>query len=352
MTVRKPASRSVSGTLGALAVVLMAFPGVAHGTITPTSSAPAIAAALDGPPLVTNASFETLPPAGAEDPNATSTTPLGGFPTQGPSYAILTTGAASYADDANAEGNKTYDHEHTGVRGVGNDVSVIKLDFTPPASASCLSFDVRILTEEFPEFVSGPFSDTFLAEVGVSDWQGEMGELVAPRNFARDPDGGFIDVNTAFGMAEVLAAGTTYDGSTPTLHVQAPLATPNPTSVYLSIMDLADGTNDTAAFVDDLDARTGTCVSKTTIVHPQTRITQGPSRRTTRRRVTVRFVAPGAPQSAEPGFECKLDRKPFRPCRSPYRKRVKLGRHKFQVRAVVGGQVDPTPAKLRFRVVE
>jgi hypothetical protein len=51
-------------------------------------------------------------------------------------------------------------------------------------------------------------------------------------------------------------------------------------------------------------------------------------------------------------FECKLDRGPYRACTSPYGKRVDVGKHRFQVRAVdPEAQVDRTPAVLRWRVV-
>ncbi len=58
--------------------------------------------------------------------------------------------------------------------------------------------------------------------------------------------------------------------------------------------------------------------------------------------------------SSEPGsrFQCKLDLKPFRACTSPYEKKVKLGKHRFQVRAIdPQGQVDRTPAAFRWRVL-
>ncbi len=58
--------------------------------------------------------------------------------------------------------------------------------------------------------------------------------------------------------------------------------------------------------------------------------------------------------SSEPGsrYECKLDRKPYRVCTSPYRKKVKLGKHRFQVRAIdPQGKIDRTPAVFRWRVL-
>jgi hypothetical protein len=48
--------------------------------------------------------------------------------------------------------------------------------------------------------------------------------------------------------------------------------------------------------------------------------------------------------------KCKLDKRSFAPCSSPKRYKVKLGRHKFSVRAVSGAATDPTPAAFSFKV--
>ena len=80
---------------------------------------------------------------------------------------------------------------------------------------------------------------------------------------------------------------------------------------------------------------------------PQTTIVAGPRRRTRERRAKLRWRA------SEPveRFECKLDRGRFASCESPHRIRVRPGRHRFRVRAVdLAGNVDPTPAKRRWRV--
>ncbi|MGC1166626.1 MAG: calcium-binding protein [Solirubrobacterales bacterium] len=51
-------------------------------------------------------------------------------------------------------------------------------------------------------------------------------------------------------------------------------------------------------------------------------------------------------------FECKLDRKKFKPCSSPAKaKRLKPGRHTFRVRAIAEGLADPTPAAWQFKVI-
>jgi hypothetical protein len=73
-----------------------------------------------------------------------------------------------------------------------------------------------------------------------------------------------------------------------------------------------------------------------------------PPRRTHDRTPTFRFAA-GEPSAS---FECKLDRRPYRRCRSPFTTRpLAAGRHRFLVRARTDNEVDPSPAAWRFRVL-
>ncbi len=81
---------------------------------------------------------------------------------------------------------------------------------------------------------------------------------------------------------------------------------------------------------------------------PGTRLRTHPSKRTAKRLAEFTFG------SNKPGsrFECKLDRKRFRGCSSPYRRRVSPGLHFFRVRAVdPHGMPDPTPASFQWRVL-
>jgi Tol biopolymer transport system component len=82
---------------------------------------------------------------------------------------------------------------------------------------------------------------------------------------------------------------------------------------------------------------------------PQTKITREPRRRIERRRARFRFRS----SEAGAGFECKFDRLAFEQCSSPATYvHLKRRRHRFRVRAIdAGGNVDPSPAKARFRVV-
>jgi len=81
---------------------------------------------------------------------------------------------------------------------------------------------------------------------------------------------------------------------------------------------------------------------------PDTRIDRGPKKKTAKHRVKFLFSAdqPGAT------FMCSLDRRPFAPCTSPAKFKVKPGRHGFRVEAVnTAGAIDGTPAVKKFRVV-
>ena len=52
-------------------------------------------------------------------------------------------------------------------------------------------------------------------------------------------------------------------------------------------------------------------------------------------------------------FQCKLDRKPFKSCRSPKKySGLKPGKHVFKVRAIdAAGNTDSSPAVKKFKVL-
>ena len=83
---------------------------------------------------------------------------------------------------------------------------------------------------------------------------------------------------------------------------------------------------------------------------PETKLTKKPKEAgTTKERAKLKFTSSEAGST----FQCKLDRKRFKKCSSPFRKRVDTGRHKFKVRAVdAAGNVDPTPAKAKWKLLE
>jgi hypothetical protein len=82
---------------------------------------------------------------------------------------------------------------------------------------------------------------------------------------------------------------------------------------------------------------------------PDTSLRAKPAKRTHDRTPTFRFSS--SDDSAS--FQCKVDGKAFRACRSPFTaKRLGFGKHTFRVRARdQSGDVDPSPAVFRFTVL-
>lgn len=83
---------------------------------------------------------------------------------------------------------------------------------------------------------------------------------------------------------------------------------------------------------------------------PETEITKGAPNRLDKSKVKFKFTAD------EPNvtFECKVDKKPYKPCTSPKKvKRLDEGKHKFKVVATdAAGNADPSAAKDKFNVVD
>jgi len=80
---------------------------------------------------------------------------------------------------------------------------------------------------------------------------------------------------------------------------------------------------------------------------PLTSITKGPKKKTFGKRARFTFLA-SEPASS---FVCKLDRKPERPCVSPFRVRVKPGRHRLTVTAINFIGDRGLPARRRWTVL-
>lgn len=82
---------------------------------------------------------------------------------------------------------------------------------------------------------------------------------------------------------------------------------------------------------------------------PETLSISGRAKVTKPRTAKFTFSSP----TAGAAFQCKVDRKAWKACTSPYKVRTKKlepGKHKLLVRAVVGSAVDATPSRKVFRV--
>ncbi|MGH2983835.1 MAG: hypothetical protein ACRDK5_06240 [Solirubrobacterales bacterium] len=94
---------------------------------------------------------------------------------------------------------------------------------------------------------------------------------------------------------------------------------------------------------DEFVAQTLDCIS------PDTQIAGRKKLRTRKKRARARFTL----TSTDPGssFECSVDSRAFAPCSSPFRTKLRIGRHLLTVRARdVAGNVDATPAMLAVKV--
>jgi Tol biopolymer transport system component len=232
--------------------------GVAYAAITVVSGnsngANALAQTIRTGNLQVTGSFLMVPKP-QPGPNGTADEPLGGFPTEGSTFAILTNGSAAMADDPNNSTNSGISlggGSRTG-NGSDGDVTILKIAFTAPPGANCVGFDFKFLSEEYPEFVGQASNDAFIAELDQSTWSSPGSQIIAPNNFAFDPAGKPISVN-ATGPASVSpanATGTTYDAATAILHASKQL-TPGPHSLFLSIFDQGSRVFDSAVFVDNL----------------------------------------------------------------------------------------------------
>ncbi len=165
-----------------------------QATITPSSTALTIAQAIASSSVtVTGASFVALPPSGT--PNGVSTSVLGGFPIDGASYGILTSGNVSSVDQPGTLADTGDGGGH--VRGnTDYDVSILRIDLSVPQQANCLTFNFKFLSEEYPSFVGSGFNDAFVAELDTSDWTTSGSTISAPHNFAFDATNNVVSVNS------------------------------------------------------------------------------------------------------------------------------------------------------------
>ena len=232
-----------------MAVAAFAAPQ-AMGAITGTNNAATLAGALSTVP-VTGSSLDqtpTVPPY----PNATSDSALSGFPTNGPTFTILTTGNSALADQPNdSESDGASGGYNSPNRGDANDPTTLGVSFNVPAGSNCLNFDYKFFSEEFPEFVGSSFNDRFIAELDQTNWIAAGSSSTSPLDFAAK--GTQVSINSIgpTAVSSANAAGTTYDSASAQVTTKTPV-TPGAHTLYLSIFDASDHIYDSAVFVDNL----------------------------------------------------------------------------------------------------
>ena len=183
---------------------------------------------------------------------AVSSTAFNGLPRTGSNYLLMSTGDVGQA--FGDPGTFTSTDLAGAPGGVdANDLTQLRLTLVPPTGATCMAFDFFFASEEYPEFVGTKYNDTFTAELNQSEWFLDSTQLVAPNNFAFDPDGNAISINTVIGLNPL--AGTTMDGTTPPLTAVTPVErrpADGLMELILSVQDLGDSIYDSIVALDNL----------------------------------------------------------------------------------------------------
>jgi hypothetical protein len=260
-TSKRLAALASVATLAAAGVAAQSASALVAGTDDPHAVGEAILADTGQLNLSQAGDFQSTPVETGFLANAVSSTSLAGFPTNGSSFALLTSGDPSLAftnNDADDTGRDNFGPADTTdgahLRGTTDfDVSVFRVRVSVPAGANCLALDYRFLSDEFPEFVGTEFNDAFIAEVDSSSWTTSDSAVSAPADFATDTSEEGVTVN---GVGPVAVSpdestGTTYDAATGLVTTKTPI-TPGAHSVFLSILDQGDQIYDSAALVDNL----------------------------------------------------------------------------------------------------
>jgi hypothetical protein len=266
-------------------------------------------------------------PLGYHNPAAIADSPLAGFPAAGSSYAILSTGNAAASEAGGIEpGGSNQGVNDGGHGGEVGDLVTLRVDLNVPEGLDCVGVDYRFLTDEE---VDDQYNDNFLAELDSSNFTvANDGTVTAPNNFATI-GGSPVGVHTA-PLVEAEAATTDFARAT-TRQTAARVVSPGPHSLFFSIYDADDTSGVSAVFVDNLvvgQAQGATCVRDTKA--PTAKLKKKPKKNTSKKKAKFKFTAD------EPAttFECKLNRKKFKPCTSPRKVKAKQGKNRFRVRAI------------------
>jgi hypothetical protein len=279
-----PAAALVAAALAAAAAA------PASATITPTRD-PATAtnaAVAAGFPLSTQGQFFlAIPPNGNPVATADAASGLAGFPREGSTFLILSTGDATRADQPDQAGAfpSVDDGQDQPIRQGGAsafDISELQINFVSigNVSSGCLGVDFRFLSEEYPSKLGAQFNDAFIAEGdNATGWTSDATSVSAPENFASQPFGQplTIDSGAPIVMSPAEAAGTPYGAATGVMHAQIQVPAAGSHRLQLTLLDHGDAIVDSAVFIDNVTFASGaTCTRGVTSLGPAVAIT-GPT---------------------------------------------------------------------------
>ena len=253
---RRAPERRLGVAIAACGLMAALYASPAQAAVNGTDNAMDLANALaTGPVLAAGLDAAPVDPADPIYPAGIGDSPLGGFPTAGATFTVLTSGDATLADNPNDSGGKTGSNStyNNPSRGNAKDPLTLAVQVDVPAGSNCLVFDYKFLSEEFPEYVNQGFNDAFIAELDTSNWSvAADNTIAAPGDFAA-PAGDRVSVDSVgpTAVAEVNSVGTTYDAATGLLTTKH-VADPGAHTLILSIFDNGDAILDSAVFVDNL----------------------------------------------------------------------------------------------------
>lgn len=175
--------------------------------------------------------------------------PLLGYPSDGDTFGVISTGVAEKAPGS----PDTFVSTSFGTSGSGDlpnpesgsvaDASYLTLTFEVPSDAEQFSFSYRFATEEIPLFVDSEFQDFFSVGVEYPDGTTE--------NVATLPDGEPVTVDNAAAYASE-SSGVVYNAATPpvTNSVDVSEYQGEELTIHLGVADVGDTAYDSAVFLD------------------------------------------------------------------------------------------------------
>jgi hypothetical protein len=238
-------------------------------------------------------------------------------------------------------------HSVTVYNGVGTVVATVPMTGPVPNgqnNRTVLLGDIDVTNADFPANIG-----TLVASAGgaVCFADAVPPDCVAWGNFS-NPAALPGSVGTNVAPLGIPASGTTASSLTRSVGAGCP-----------TFLEPLDDTDDSAADFTVTDnetpeantepVSTTECAGPPDTNAPQTTITKAPKAKSEKTKAKVSF------KSSEPGsgFMCKLDKGKFKSCSSPFKKKVDVGKHRFQVFAIdQAGNEDPSPAKHRWKVID
>ena len=318
-----------------------------------TSAVATIQYRVDSPPVIAPASLDAAVDAPASVPlSATDADgdPIAWSVTDGPDH-----GSGSLTDASGTSNNYDYlpDPGYAGTDSVtlrvadgwgGTSTRTIPLRYHPETTIDSASPEA--LTQETDAvftFTSNVASALFQCRLTRPGGQ-EVGLCTSPAGWSSLPDGDYRFEVTA------IASDRTASDQTSAIYEWTIDTTPEPPVPPVSPEPPGSPEQPGSSEPPDSPVAAAPPVQPLVDVDPpETKLTKGAPKRTHKSKVKFTFVSDEVGST----FECKQDRKPWTPCASPTKvKGLGEGKHRFGVRAIdAAGNVDPTPAKNKFRVV-